>query len=153
MQELHIRPVNEHDAEDIARLDQLLTGFWRIEHWEERIAFAARRDPEGSLVAQQGQRVVAYLFSDVRGVEYGFSRPTGWLEAIGVAPEAQGTSIGRGLVERMLQRFRQTGVDQVRTLVSSQHSQMGEFLGHLGFQEEPIRVLCCSTSEAKERSA
>ena len=151
---MHIRPVNEHDAEDIARLDQRLTGVWRIEHWEERIAFAARRDPEGSLVAEQEQRLVAYLFSDVRGAEYGFARTTGWLEAIGVAPEAQGSSIGRALVERMLQRFRQIGVDQVRTLVSSQHSQMGEFLGHLGFQEEPIRVLCCATGDSsQERSS
>ena len=151
---MQIRPVSEHDAEDIARLDQRLTGRWRIDHWEERIAFAARRDPEGSLVAVQGPQLVAYLFSDVRGAEYGFAQATGWLEAIGVAPEAQRSSIGRALVERMLQRFRQTGVDEVRTLVSSQHSQMGDFLGHLGFQEEPIRVLCCATGGAnQERSS
>ena len=82
MEDVVIRPVSEHDAEGIARLDQLLTKVWRVEHWEERIAFAMRRDPEGSLVAEKGGRIVAYLFSDVRGSEYGFADKTGWLEAL-----------------------------------------------------------------------
>ncbi len=142
---VEIRPVNEHDAEGIARLDQLLTKVWRIEHWEERIAYAMRRDPEGSLVALKGDKVVAYLFSDVRGQEYGFAESTGWLEALGVHPELQGTSLGRKLMQNVMDRLHQNGVDQVRTLVSARHPQMGSFFEHLGFEVEPIQVLRRST--------
>ena len=131
-EEIEIRPVSEHDAEGIARLDQLLTKVWRIEHWEDRIAFAMRRDPEGSLVAVRKDKVVAYLFSDVRGQEYGFAEKTGWLEALGVDPDLQGSAIGRRLIDQILQRFQQTGVNTVRTLVSDQHPQMGAFLEHHG---------------------
>lgn len=145
-EEIEIRPVSEHDAEGIARLDQLLTKVWRIEHWEDRIAFAMRRDPEGSMVAVRKDKVVAYLFSDVRGQEYGFAEKTGWLEALGVDPDLQGSAIGRRLVEQILQRFQQTGVNTVRTLVSDQHPQMGAFLEHLGFEVEPIRVLRRATA-------
>jgi ribosomal protein S18 acetylase RimI-like enzyme len=144
--EIEIRPVSEHDAEGIARLDQLLTKVWRIEHWEDRIAFAMRRDPDGSLVALSRDKVVAYLFSDVRGQEYGFAEKTGWLEALGVDPDVQGSSIGRKLVEQILHRFQQTGVNTVRTLVSDQHPQMAAFLEHLGFEVEPIRVLRRATA-------
>ncbi|MBT9584168.1 GNAT family N-acetyltransferase [bacterium] len=145
-EEIEIRPVSEHDAEGIARLDQLLTKVWRIEHWEDRIAFAMRRDPEGSLVAVRKDKVVAYLFSDVRGQEYGFAEKTGWLEALGVDPDLQGSAIGRRLIDQILQRFQQTGVNTVRTLVSDQHPQMGAFLEHLGFEVEPIRVLRRATA-------
>lgn len=145
MQETVIRPVSEHDAEGIARLDQLLTKIWRVEHWEERIAFAMRRDPEGSLVAEKEGRIVAYLFSDVRGSEYGFADKTGWLEALGVDPGLQKSSLGRGLIDQALARFQATGVKLVRTLVSDQHAEMGTFLEKMGFQSEPIRVLSRAT--------
>lgn len=69
-----------------------------------------RRDPEGSLVAVRKDKVVAYLFSDVRGQEYGFAEKTGWLEALGVDPDLQGSAIGRRLIDQILQRFQQTGV-------------------------------------------
>jgi GNAT superfamily N-acetyltransferase len=138
---VEFRPVSEHDAEEIARIDQALTQLWRVEHWEDRIAFAMRRDPEGSRVATCDGKVVAYLFSDVRGQEYGFDETTGWVEALGVSPSQQGSSLGRSLVEQVLERFEKTGVHTVRTLVSEQHSAMGSFLGHLGFQEEPVKVM------------
>lgn len=145
MEDVLIRPVSEHDAEGIARLDQLLTKVWRIEHWEERIAFAMRRDPEGSLIAEKDGRIVAYLFSDVRGSEYGFADKTGWLEALGVDPDVQKSSLGRRLIDQIMERFQATGVKLVRTLVSDQHAQMGTFLEKMGFQAEPIRVLSRTT--------
>lgn len=145
MEDVVIRPVSEHDAEGIARLDQLLTKIWRIEHWEERIAFAMRRDPEGSLVAEKESRIVAYLFSDVRGSEYGFADKTGWLEALGVDPDLQKSSLGRSLLDQVIARFHATGVKLVRTLVSDQHAQMETFLEKMGFQAEPIRVLSRTT--------
>jgi predicted N-acetyltransferase YhbS len=141
MSELSIRPVSEHDAEEIARLDQRLTQQWRIEHWEDRITYAARRDPEGSLVALAGGKLVGYLFSDVRGQEYGFAEQTGWLEAVGVDPEHQGQSIGRQLLEQVMQRLSQNGVSDVRTLVSTRHAELATFFEHLGFEVEPIQVL------------
>lgn len=145
MEDVVIRPVSEHDAEGIARLDQLLTQVWRIEHWEERIAFAMRRDPEGSLVAEKDGRIVGYLFSDVRGSEYGFADKTGWLEALGVDPDLQKSSLGRSLMDKVMERFQATGVKLVRTLVSDQHAHMGTFLEKMGFQIEPIRVLSRTT--------
>lgn len=141
MSDFEIRQVSEHDAEEIARLDEQLTRQWRIEHWEERIAFAARRDPEASLVALADSRLVAYLFTDVRGQEYGFEEKTGWIEAVGVNPEYQKQTVGRKLVERVLHRFEQTGVTHIRTLVSAHQSQLESFFAHLGFEAEPIKVL------------
>lgn len=138
---MQIRPVSEHDAEEIARLDQRLTREWRIEHWEDRITYAARRDPEGSLVAMADGKLVGYLFSDVRGQEYGFSEQTGWVEALGVDPDYQGQSIGRQLFDAVLRRFEESGVRNIRTLVSSQHPQLATFFERLGFEEEPVKVL------------
>jgi len=136
-----LRAVSEHDAEEIARLDQRLSGQWRPEHWEERIAFSARRDPEGSWVALEDEQLVGYLFAEVRGHDYGFAENTGWLEVLGVDPDRAGSNIGTGLVEMMLAHFERQQIPSVRTLISAEQDGVGSFLQHLGFEIEPVRVL------------
>lgn len=105
---IEIRPVSEHDAEEIARLGEKRTRQWRIEPWEERIAYAARPDPEASLVALAENLLTADLFTDVRGPGYGFPEKTDWIEAIGADPHCQ----------------KQTEVIHIRTLVSAHQSQL-----------------------------
>lgn len=136
-----VRPVSEHDAEEIARLDQQLTGRWRPEHWEQRIVFACRRDPESSLVALSEGGLVGYLFADVRGPEFGFPTPTGWLDEMGVSPAERGRSVGQTLLQHSLQHLRRGGALQVRTLVWEQHSELRSFFEHQGFTPEPATVL------------
>lgn len=138
---MDIRPLSEHDLEDIVRIDEQISGQRRAEHWETRITYAIRRDAEGSWVAEESGQVIGFLMADVRGEEFGFSRPTGWLEVLAVRPEHQRQDIASALVARVTSRFKAQGVEDVRTLVGDTHPDLRHFFESAGFQAEPVAVL------------
>ena len=55
--ELTVRPLTELDIDAISRIDARVSGTYRPEFWEERVAYNRRRDPESSRVAESGGRV------------------------------------------------------------------------------------------------
>lgn len=140
-----LRPLSEHDAEDILRIDQKLGGKANSEHWENRVLYAIRRDPDASWVAEnvETKKVVAYLLTDVRGEEYGLPDKTGWLEVVGVDPAFQRQDLAGQLLEKVLAYFKSQGVTDVRTLLNPQQAtQAGlvSFFEKQGFQPEPLVV-------------
>ena len=137
---MQVRPINEHDLEDILRIDERLTGKRRAEHWESRITYVIRRDPEGSWVAEQDGKVVGFIIADVRGEEFGFSKPTGWVEVLAVHPEYQRKDVASLLVEQVMRRFRTSGAHDVRTLVGDGHPALKKFFESVGFSPEPVVV-------------
>jgi GNAT superfamily N-acetyltransferase len=137
-----LRPLSEHDVEDILRIDEALTGGRRPEHWDARITYAIRRDAEGSWVAEEGGKVIGFVFADVRGEEFGFSQPTGWVEVLAVHPQQQRKDVATALVERVTERFRARGVKDVRTLVGEKHPELRQFFENQGFAAEPVVVYC-----------
>jgi ribosomal protein S18 acetylase RimI-like enzyme len=75
----------------------------------------------------------------VRSGEFGLEHPTGWIEVLGVDPDARGKAIGRRMAEAMLDHFRELGATEVRTLVDTE--QMGDIAGFfrsLGFEPAPL---------------
>lgn len=137
---MHIRPVSEHDLEDIIRIDEQISGKRRANHWESRITYVIRRDPDGSLVAENDGRVVGFIIADVRGEEFGFSQTTGWVEVLAVHPDYQRKEVAKSLVEHVMKRFRTVGVSDVRTLVGDNHADLKTFFESVGFAAEPVVV-------------
>ena len=137
-----LRPVSELDIEAVCAIDEKLVGKDRPGEWERRIAYYIRRDPELSLVAVEGKRVVGFMLGEVRAGEFGLEEPSGWIEVLGVDPAMQGRSIGRKLLEGMLAGFKARGCKAVRTLVNDVGQK--ELLGFFeagGFKPTPIRTL------------
>ena len=46
MAEPRVRPLTELDVEAVCRIDERITGRYRPEVWEQRIAYYIRRDPD-----------------------------------------------------------------------------------------------------------
>jgi ribosomal protein S18 acetylase RimI-like enzyme len=138
---VHIRPVEELDIEPIAAIDEKIGGRYRPEVWERRVFYYLRRDPEGSFVATAGGEVVGFMLGEVRSGEFGLEEPTGWVEVLGVDPGHQGRAVGRRLAEAMLGRFRDLGVQRVRTLVDDTMPQIEGFFRSLGFAPAPLKAL------------
>jgi ribosomal protein S18 acetylase RimI-like enzyme len=139
--DVRIRALNELDIGAIVKIDEKVTGRYRPEEWETRIAYYIRRDPEASLVAEVNGTVVGFMLGEVRSGEFGLEEPTGWIEVLGVDPTQQGKDIGRRLAETMLEHFRTRGARVVRTLVDeglTHWEQISRFFRALGF--EPARV-------------
>ena len=145
--DVHIRPVNELDLEDIASIDEKIDGAYRPETWEKRVMYYLRRDPEGSFVAEADGRVVGFMLGEVRSGEFGMEEPTGWIEVMGVDPELRGRAVGRQLADAMLGHFRDLGARRVNTLVDENLVAIRGFFTALGFRPAPVKALTLDLAE------
>src|SRR5213594_1367768 len=112
-----VRPLDELDIGRIVAIDERITGQYRPEIWERRIAYYLRRDPDSSQVAEVDGKVVGFMLGDVRAGEFGIEEPSGWIERFGIHPEFRGKDLGKLMFEALLAYFAQAGVASVRTLV------------------------------------
>ena len=141
MADVRIRPVTELDIEGICRVDERITGLYRPEVWEQRVAYYIRRDPDSSQVADVGGRVVGFMLGEVRGGEFGLEEPTGWVEFFGVLPDARDKGVGRSLIEALLARFKSQGAHVARTMVRSEDKDIDAFIRRNGFAPAPVTAL------------
>lgn len=138
MTEVRNRPLTELDIEAVTRIDELVTGRYRPEVWEQRVGYYMRRDPESSQVAEVGGKVVGFMLGEVRGGEFGLEEPTGWVEFFGVDPGVRGRDVGSGLLDALLAQFRERGAQLARTIVADQDREIAGFIGKMGFTRAPL---------------
>ena len=136
---VRVRPLNELDIEAITRIDEKVTGLYRPDFWESRVAYYLRRDPEASRVAEVDGEVVGFMLGEVRSGEFGLEEPTGWIEVLGVDPAHRGKAIGRMMAEALLTHFRELGAHSVRTLVDDGAEELCSFFSSLGFEPSTLR--------------
>ncbi len=139
--EVRIRPLDELDLGDITAIDEKIAGRYRPETWERRVGYYLRRDPDASLVAETGGRVVGFMMGEVRSGDFGLEEPTGWIEFLGVDPDFRGQAAGRRLAEGMIEYFRTRGAKTVRTLVDEEMQEIEKFFLALGFEPATLKPL------------
>jgi len=136
---LNVRPLSELDLAGIVRIAERTRGRYQPDLWEDRVTYYLRRDPEGSMVAERDGAVVGFMLADVRAGEFGIEEPTGWIEVLGVDPDAAGQGVGRALAEAILERYRSRGVARVRTMVDASMPDVESFFRRLGFELDTLR--------------
>ena len=139
--DIRIRPLSELDISRIVSIDERLTGVYRPEVWERRVGYYLRRDPESCPVAEFEGKLVGFMFSDIRGGEFGLEETTGWIERFGVDPDYQGRSIGRRLFDAVKSHMVQNEVATIRTLVDKSDSDLAAFLRAVGFDNASLQAL------------
>ena len=139
--DIRIRPLSELDISRIVSIDERLTGVYRPEVWERRVGYYLRRDPESCPVAEFEGKLVGFMFSDIRGGEFGLEETTGWIERYGVDPDYQGRSIGRRLFDAVKSHMVQNEVATIRTLVDKSDSDLAAFLRAVGFDNASLQAL------------
>ena len=139
--QLHIRPLSELDISRVVAIDERLTGIYRPDVWERRVVYYIRRDSEACPVAEMDGKLVGFMFSDVRGGEFGLEETSGWIERFGVDPDFQGRSIGRRLFEAVLAHMKERDVTVLRTLVGQNDEDLASFLRAVGFRNSPLTAL------------
>lgn len=137
--EVEVRGLDTADIGAVVTLDERISGQYRPEVWETRIAYYLRRDPEAALIAESDGRAIGFMIGEIRSGEFGLEEPTGWIEVLGVDPDFQGQAVGRRLAEAMLDHFRKSGAVSVRTLVDENMSDIASFFARLGFEPASLR--------------
>lgn len=139
--DIAIRNLDELAVEGIATLDEVISGRYRPEIWDQRAMYYLRRDPEGSFVAEAAGRIVGFMLGEVRAGEFGVEEPIGWIETLGVDPEFRGRAVGRRLAAAVLARFRNQGVTTVRTLINDDMPEVLAFFEALSFEPAAVKTL------------
>ena len=137
--DLAIRPLEDLDIGQIVKIDEKISGTYRPDEWERRLAYYIRRDPEAPCVAEADGRVVGFMLGEVRSGEFGLEEPTGWIEVLGVDPDFAGRAVGRRLAETMLEHFRSRGAKRARTLVGDDMADLGRFFESVGFEPASLK--------------
>ncbi len=139
---IKVVPLDDTHLGGIVALDEKISGAYQPDVWESRLSYYMRRDPEASVVAEAEGRVLGFMLGEVRSGEFGLEEPTGWIEVLGVDPDARGQSIGRRLADRVLSHFRDRGAKSVKTLVDTETQEgIAQFFAALGFSSGSIQAL------------
>ncbi len=132
-----IRVAEVDDEPAVVDLDRQDTGVAKPDYWhdlfvryigaerESRFIFVAESTPPSGAGA-----VIGFIVGEVRAWEFG-SSPCGWVFAVSVAPDLRLGGVGSALFDAISARFRATGVETIRTMLSrDNHLLMSFFRSH-----------------------
>ncbi len=90
-------------------------------------------DSQGvGFVAVRDGKVLGFVLGEVKGEGFGLPQ-SGWIEVVGVDPQAMGEGVGKAMVDRLLEAFRQRKVKSVYTAVRWDSVDMVSFFKSVGF--------------------
>lgn len=133
-----VRTADSVDLPLVIALDERNTAVPKPAYWRdllERYASSAR--PRFFLVAECDGRFVGFIIGEVRAWEFG-SEPCGWIFAIGVEPEARLAGIGSRLLDALCARFREAGVNKLRTMLGRDNNLIMSFFRSQGMMAGPF---------------
>ena len=132
-----VRDLQSTDADDLVAIDGLHTGQRKPEYWQRVIHEGLQPNDRalrvGLVATATDGGVVAYLLAEVRAFEFG-SPPCGWIFAVGVRPGELREGVGSALLREACARFRQAGIDRVRTMVQRTDISVLSFFRANGFE-------------------
>ncbi len=130
------KPIQKLKAHEIAELaiSRALyyeTKFTRALDQKDRLAI--------SLVAEEGEKVVGFVMSELFVGEYGIPATTATLDTIGIHPDYQKKGVGEQLMAEFIGHLRKAGVKKLNTLVDWNDWQLISFFNKNGF--EPAKTM------------
>ncbi len=130
---LRVRPIEAADLADVVAIDAEASGIEKIDYWYElfhRYGTRGRRQ-RFFLVAEGGGAIQGFIIGEVRDWEFG-SPPCGWVFGIAVRRNARLGGVGSALLAAILDCFRRSGVDKVRTLTTRDNNLVLSFFRSQG---------------------
>ncbi len=133
-----IRPARAADLQTVVSLDEETTGIAKVAYWKDRLERYAGGQPDRYfLIAEKEGRPVGFIVGEVRAWEFG-SPPSGWIFAINVNRGARQDGLGTQLFEAVCDRFRRSGVRQVRTMIAKEDKLVMSFFRSQGMMAGPF---------------
>ena len=144
---VEIRLATMDDLADITELDAQITEISKPEYWEEMFARYVDRREGHFLVAQKPgavrsdkdelKGVFGFIVGEVRAWEFG-SHPCGWIMVVGVSPNHRVRGIGEMLCNAITDKFRDDGVDKIRTMAARDDQLNMAFFRAQGMMSGPF---------------
>ncbi|MFX1512927.1 MAG: GNAT family N-acetyltransferase [Promethearchaeota archaeon] len=131
---VNIREMKEEDLERIIEIDHQLLGQNRADFWELKIDMLERQSMLPALVAEFNDNVIGFILGEASGWEYVVPENVGWIDTLGVDITYQRKGVAAMLVNEMLHRMKNLGVNKVSTLVNWRAWTLLQFFESIGFR-------------------
>ena len=143
-----IRQLRQDDARAVRELDGLIVGPDRSATWDryvERFFQVADLEamilpPWGCHVAEGDSGLVGFIFAEWQSTGYGMP-PGARVVAIAVHPEHRGRGVGRRLVEALAAECKNSGIEQIYSVLRADDERDIRFLQACGFDAARATVL------------
>lgn len=132
LENLLIRRIKVEDANDLTRIQSLITKSGPEIDFRRTINEQIRRKEDASFVAEIEGRVVGYMISYILYGGFGLEN-SAWIATLGVDPKFMGQGIGKRLAEEIFEFYRETGIKNIYTSVRWDSVDLLSFFKTLGF--------------------
>ena len=133
MGEIIIRNLARQDIEAVVKIDEKITGRHHEAYWTGKISKYLSGEPGACLAAETEGRIVGFILGDIRGWEYAIP-VCGWLDILGVDIEYQGMGIGKKLIDALFAYFKDSGIENVVTMVNWNEADLIDYFRSNGFE-------------------
>lgn len=129
---IELKEFGRDDIPEMVSIQQRITKKEVTPAWT-RMVESHLDDPEGlGFVALRQGKVVGFVIGEVKGEGFGL-RQSGWIEVVGVDPQAMGEGIGKTMIDALFATFRSRGITDVHTAVRWDSVDLVSFFKSVGF--------------------
>jgi predicted N-acetyltransferase YhbS len=130
--DLVIRKIKPEDADEISRIEAVITKSPDRTDFKQIIVKQVRKDEDASFVAEIDGKVVGYMISYTVYAGFGVEK-SAWIATLGVVPKFMGQGIGKMLAEEILRVYEERGIKNIFTSVRWDSVDLLSFFKTLGF--------------------
>ncbi len=129
---LELREFDRSDIPEMVAIQQVIIKEEVEPTWTSMVESHIADSKGVGFVALREGKVVGFVIGEVKGEGFGLPQ-SGWIEVVGVDPQAMGEGIGKAMIDRLFEAFRQKGVEDVYTSVRWDAVDMVSFFKSVGF--------------------
>jgi len=129
---LKIRKIKPEDAEELERIQSLITKSSSKTDFKKIIQEQLKKDKDVSLVAEVNGKVVGYMISYMIYAGFGIDK-SAWIATFGIDPKFMGQGIGKRLAEETFKIYQKMGIKDIYTSVRWDSVDLLSFFKTLGF--------------------
>ena len=133
-----IRPIAAADLAQVIAIDAEASGIEKVDYWYELFQrYGSRGQRQRFFLVAEGKGAIqGFIIGEVRDWEFRLP-PCGWVFGIAVRRDARLVGVGSALLAAILDCFRRSGVDKVRTLTTRDDNLMLSFFRSQGMMAAP----------------
>ncbi len=137
-----VRSMNQSDLADLVAIDRRATGQDRTIYYERKLHEVLHESGvRVSLIAELDGRPVGFMMARVDFGEFGRADTEAVVDTIGVDEAYRGRGVGHALMSQLMINLAALQVDQVRTEIDWNDTNLISYLGGVGFKPAQRIVL------------
>lgn len=129
---IELRELRRSDIPEMVAIQHAITKKKVARTWTRMVERHLDDSTGLGFVAVREGRLVGFALGEIKGEGFGLPQ-SGWIEVVGVDPQAMGQGIGKAMMDRLLEAFRGKKIKNVYTSVRWDAVDMLSFFKSVGF--------------------